>query len=178
MLLRFVLICWDWRFIWWYIYDAYDMDIWRCMLMIHCNVSEKILVCMFLSDVYFLNICIIHVFYHFNRSRALHWAHLMCSRRICWAQFLCFSSFLGLHLQITYIRTWEQNSSHCKSLTRPLECSFLVFRKFSQIFGCSWFADLHDFFVNYFKNPIKLLCVGKTRITYSNIENITKVSKS
>jgi hypothetical protein len=57
-------------------YDAYDMAIWRCMLFIRCDVFEKFLVCMLFGiywrrEVYFLNICIIHVFYRFNRSRAL-----------------------------------------------------------------------------------------------------------
>jgi len=63
------------------------------------------------------------------------------------------------------------------NLLRPLESSFL-FLESSQFFNCSWFAHLHDFFVNYFKNPLKLLCFGKTRITELNIKNITKVSKS
>jgi len=64
------------------------------------------------------------------------------------------------------------------SLLRPPGSSFLVFPKSSQIFGCSWVVDLHDFFMNYFQNPLKLLCFRKTRITNSNIENITKVSNS
>jgi len=36
---------------------------------------------------------------------------------------------------------------------------------------------IHDIFVNYIKKPLKLLGFGKTIITYSNIENITKVPK-
>jgi hypothetical protein len=32
--------------------------------------------------------------------------------------------------------------------------------------------------LNYIKNILKLLCFGKNRITYSNIENITNVPKS
>jgi len=64
---------------------------------------------------------------------------------------------------------------------KSLEASWIIilgFPKLSQFLRCSWFADLHDFFVNYFKNPLKLLCFGKTRITHSYIDNITKVLKS
>ncbi|RHN78550.1 hypothetical protein MtrunA17_Chr1g0166841 [Medicago truncatula] len=42
----------------------------------------------------------------------------------------------------------------------------------------SCFSNLHDFFVNYIKNPLKLLCFRKTLSTDSNIENITNVQKS
>jgi len=53
---------------------------------------------------------------------------------------------------------------------KPIESSFLIFQRSSLIFGCSCFADLHDFFVNYIKNTLKLLCFRKNRITYSNIK--------
>jgi len=61
------------------------------------------------------------------------------------------------------------------SLTSPLESSILVFLS---IHKSSDVLDLHDFFVNYFENPLKLLWFGKTRITDSNIENITNILKS
>jgi len=92
-------------------------------------------------------------------------------------KFSNFFVFLSLRLQIICRRTLEHNSSHFVSLLRPLESSFL-FLESSPFFSCSRFSDFHDFFVNYFKNPVKLLCFGKTRITNSYIENITKVTKS
>jgi len=49
-------------------------------------------------------------------------------------------------------------------LLRPLKSSFLISPRPSQIFRCYCFADLHDFFVNYFKNTLILLCFGKTII--------------
>jgi len=72
------------------------------------------------------------------------------------AQFLWFSSFLGLRLQITCLETWEQNSFHCKVSWGLLNLHNLVFPKSSKFLRCSWFADLHDFFVNYFKKNPKI----------------------
>jgi len=53
-----------------------------------------------------------------------------------------------------------------------------VYYRFNRNRVLHWFADLHDFFVNYIKNTLELLCFGKNRIKHSNIENITNVSKS
>ena len=68
------LCCWDFThlsgfgdFIWWCLIEFMTCIFWRCMLYIRCDFWE-IFICMFLEvywrrDVYFLNICIIHVFY-------------------------------------------------------------------------------------------------------------------
>jgi len=85
-----------------------------------------------------------------------------------------FLLFLGLRLQITCLGTLGTKFLPFVSLMRPLGSSFL-FLESSQFFRRSWFSDSHDFFVNYFKNPLKLLHFGRTRITDSNIENIIKV---
>jgi len=42
LVLRFVLICWDWSFTWLCIYDDYDMAILRWMLVIRGDVLLKI----------------------------------------------------------------------------------------------------------------------------------------
>ncbi|KEH21745.1 hypothetical protein MTR_7g015900 [Medicago truncatula] len=62
-----------------------------------------------------------------------------------------------------------------QSLSMPLESSFSQGRI---IFRDLVLPDLLDFFTNYFKNPLKLLCFGKNRITYSNMKNISNVGKS
>ena len=78
--------------------------------------------------------------------------------------FRCFRCFLPNNLP----RDSGTKFLPLQSLVRPLESSFFIFPKSSQIFGYSRFADLHDFFLNYFKKkPIKLLCFGKTRIVHS-----------
>jgi len=94
-----------------------------------------------------------------------------------WAQFLRSSSFLGFNLQITCLRTWKQSSLLCKVSWGLLNLHFCL-PSVLTILHFLLICRLHDFFVHYFKKPLKLLCFRKTRITDSNIENITKVPKS
>ena len=116
-------------------------------------------------------------FLHVRGAWQMHGAHCAfpnaCPRRMkCDFHPLCafvflpgpisdFQSLLGLRLQITCLGTLETEFLPFVSLLRPLE--FLSLES-SQFFGCSWFADLHDFFVNYFKKSLKLLCFGKLEL--------------
>jgi len=97
----------------------------------------------------------------------------MCLTFECWNAF--FFAFLDVCFYVSCPGSWEHNSSLCK-VFRPLESSFFIIPRTTQ--SSNVFADLHDFFVNFTKNTLKLLCFGKNRTTYSNIENITKVPKS
>jgi len=104
-----------------------------------------------------------------------------CPKRmlVCfWAQFIWSSSFLGLRLQITCLGTWKQNSFLCKVAWGLLNLHSLSSQSLD---NSSDVLDLPIYMISSWitsKKPLKLLCFGKTRITDSHIENITKVSKS
>jgi len=110
-----------------------------------------------------------------------HMPCCICPRRVllCFrAQILRSSSFLGLRLQITCLGTRKQNSFLCKvywgllnlhSLSSQCLDNSSVVLDLSICMISSWIT---------LKPHLKLLCFGKTKITDSNIENITKVLKS
>jgi len=77
MLLRLLLICWDWDLFFDVFYHAYDMAILEMyanylLQRFRENFSMHVFENYWRRDIYFLNICITRVFYRFNRSRALH----------------------------------------------------------------------------------------------------------
>jgi len=97
----------------------------------------------------------------------------------------CLSSGPNLRFSVIFRYLSSNNFPHYFGNKIPPICKsfeaswiYFLFLESSQFFSCSWFANLHDFFMNYFKNPLKLLCFRKTKITDSNVENITKVLKS
>jgi hypothetical protein len=78
-------------------------DIW----FVSAATVEIFYICMLFwillrRSVYFLNICYIRVFYHFNRNRALHFPcatkHLLVILYICWTQLIQF-----LYLVMIYV---------------------------------------------------------------------------
>jgi len=70
---------------------SYNMYTWRCMLYVRCVVVWIFVHVIFLENfwrcsVYFLNNCIIHVFYRFNRNRVLH---------VSYVGYCCCETILG-----------------------------------------------------------------------------------
>jgi len=119
-----------------------------------------------------------------------------CVRRFCWPPSCthalfhvprCFSANLVLKWPFSspvLVFSSKQDVSKLGNIISPFgnssEASWIFNLRLSKDHINLWiscFADLHDFFVNYINNTLKLLCFGKTLITDSNIENITNVSK-
>jgi len=112
---------------------------------------------------------------HFGEPRAS-----CCASRVSvnYSNVFLYSSHVEVFSSLlSYLVTWEHNSSLCKVFWDLLN----LHSSSSQgpiISGGLALLDFLYFFVFYVKNPPKLICFRKYIITYSNIENITNVLKS
>jgi len=99
MLLRFYPFVGIWRFDMMMYIDLMTCIFWRCMTYIRCDCwwilyMHVVWILMWRRSVYFLNIYIIRVYYHFNRNKALQfWCEDVAS--ISWI-FILFACIITL----------------------------------------------------------------------------------